>query len=120
MDAAELEATIARLDEMRARCDAVVKRENCKTGQFCKPLQPDRTVGRKRLRSDYVAAKNTPNNPPINTPRPAMADNYRTNYRPPRKPTFSPRVVDMQDGSIDAIFADFEAAFDEMAQAHRA
>lgn len=94
MDRAELEAVIDRLDAMRERCDALIKP---------KPLEPDRTLGKKRLTSDYL--------PNVVASGPLAGNEMRvTPGHRPRKSTF----VDMQDGSIDAIFADFEAQFDEM------
>ena len=118
MDADELKATIKRLDAMSARCDALIKKE--------KPLRPDHTMGRKRLNT---LANTSLNTPVASGPLAGREMSYR-NYRKPRNSTnhhgspsgYSPKISrgDMQDGSIDAIFADFEAQFDEMAQAHRA
>ena len=117
MDAAELKATIARLDAMDDRVRKVIAKH--------KHLEPDRIPQRRPVRlarPPAVGYRADPSGPQV-APHPPIASGQlagnemraRPGYRP-QKPTF----VDVGDGSLESIFADFEAQFDEMAQAHRA
>lgn len=113
MDATELKATIARVDKMRERCQALIKD---------KPLQLDRTVGRKRITRCTPEGRDRPQSVGTGRHIPPVGSGPLAGREMRRSSGYSPKISrgDMQDGSIDAIFADFEAAFDEMAQAHRA
>ena len=113
MTESEIKQAIARLDAMSDRCEHLISKN--------KPLTLDEPPKRAQRPSPTVVRSEGA--PCAEWPRHAapivsgqLSGNEMTGYRAHK----TPRIVDdVGDGSIDSIFAAFEAEFDEMAQAHR-